>query len=190
MVIEVRVRKTNLHVPAMFYTAGDFLIFSLIKGTLKVLHLQARTPSFSSSCSLNYQIPWQCWCPSLCLIWIGNKYEFSRKTMSRRPGRGKQKGFLLKSQAQLGMQGCTSFLQAVAMTMDVHWIIAAPMTAGICTHIYPIRMCNQSNFMHKLAAQLCMPPAHVIVCLIGLKVLFTMCVLIFTVIWHKKQFHL
>lgn len=32
--------------------------------------------------------------------------------------------------------------------------------------------------MRKLAAQLCMPSAHVIVCLIGLKVLFTMCVLI------------
>lgn len=52
------------------------------------------------------------------------------------------------------------------------------MTTGICTHIYPISMCNQSNFMHKLAAQLCMSSAHVIVCLIGLKVLFTMCVLI------------
>lgn len=92
-----------------------------------------------------------------------------------------KKGFLLKSRARLGMQGCISFLQAVAMTVDVRWVIAAPVAAAICTLIYPIRMCNQRHFMHKLAAQLCMPPAHVIVCLIGLEVLFTMYVLIFIV---------
>lgn len=41
--------------------------------------------------------------------------------------------------------------------------------------------------MHKLAAQLCMSSAHVIVCLIGLKVLFTMCVLILLQYSLKKN---
>lgn len=64
------------------------------------------------------------------------------------------------------------------------------MTTGICTHIYPISMCNQSNFMHKLAAQLCMPSVHVIVCLIGLKVLFIMCVLILLQYNINSEFYL
>lgn len=133
------------------------------------------------------QIPWQCWCPS-----PGQEVSVKLPEISC-PGDlvGKnKKGFLLKSRARLGMQGCISFLQAVAMTVDVRWVIAAPVAAAICTLIYPIRMCNQRHFMHKLAAQLCMPPAHVIVCLIGLEVLFTMYVLIFIVTWHRKQFRL